>query len=330
MPPSRSRTRPASRSLRTAPRTTSSHRRARPRRATLSFTHFGAAGWSITDGATIVLLDPYLTRVRFKGRPYGAPDAATVPGDTRPIVPYEEVPTPDTATVDRHFARADYILLSHSHFNHAMDMPQIARRTGAAVIGTESTANIARAGGVPEAQIFPVRGGEDYAFERLSIKVIPSLHSALSGKHYWSSTPIPRDVKTPLRLKDYVEGGMLAYLLRLGGREILLFGGMNYIEREVDGLRPDIALVAAARPRREIHDYTGRLLRALGRPPIVIATHWDNQDLPFGAPQDEALAEAETFVAEAKAVAPRSRVVLPRHFETIVVDPEGRVRTTGP
>jgi hypothetical protein len=116
-------------------------------------------------------------------------------------------------------------------------------------------------------------------------------------------------------------------LLRLGGRKILLFGGMNYIEREVDGLRPDIVLVAAARPRREIYDYTGRLLRALDRPPIVIATHWDNQGLPFGAAQDEALAEAETFVAEVAGVAPRSRVVVPRHFETIVVEPDGRLRT---
>jgi L-ascorbate metabolism protein UlaG (beta-lactamase superfamily) len=174
-----------------------------------------------------------------------------VPGDARPIVAYEEAPAgSDTATIDRHVTRADYVLLSHSHFNHAMDMPYIARKTGAAVIGTESTANIARAGGVPETQIFPVRGGEDYAFERLSIRVIPSLHSALSGKHYWSSTPIPRDVKTPLRLKDYVEGGMLAYLVRMGGREILLFGGMNYIERQVAGLRPDIVFVAAAQPRR--------------------------------------------------------------------------------
>jgi L-ascorbate metabolism protein UlaG (beta-lactamase superfamily) len=326
MPPSRSRSR-----IRQAARHAAGPRgvKARPpstRPATLHLTHFGAAGWSITDGTTTVLLDPYFSRVRFKGRPYGASDAATVPGDARPIIAYEDAPVADADTVDRHVARADYVLLSHSHFNHVMDMPQIARKTGAAVVGTESTGNIARAGGVPDAQIFPVRGGEDYAFERLSIKVIPSLHSALSGKHYWSSTPIPRDVKTPLRLKDYVEGGMLAYLVRLGGREILLFGGMNYIEREITGLRPDIVLVAAAHPRREIHDYTGRLLRALGRPPIVIATHWDNQGLPFGAPQDEALAEAETFVAEVRAVAPRSQVVVPRHFETLVVGPGGRLR----
>jgi len=331
MPPSRSRPRLAGPSRRPSSASSGASARpaAAPAREALRLTHFGAAGWSIADGATTVLLDPYFSRVRFNGRPYGAADAATVPGDVRPTVAYDEAPTGDIATIDRHVTRADYILLSHSHFNHAMDTPNIARKTSATVIGTESAANIARAGGVSEEQILTVRGGEDYDFGRLSIKVVPSLHSALSGKHYWSSATIPRDVKAPLRLKDYVEGGMLAYLLRLGGWEILLFGGMNYIEREVVGLRPGIVLAAAARPRREIHDYTGRLLRALGQPPIVVATHWDNQGLPFGAPQVEALAEAETFVAEVKAVAPRTRVVVPQHFETIVVAPSGRVDRVG-
>ena len=296
-------------------------------RTGLRLTHFGAAGWSLSDGVTTVLLDPYFSRVRFKNRPYGAPDAATVPGDSRPVVDYTEAPTHDIETVDRNVARADYVLLSHSHFNHAMDMPHIALKTGAMVIGTESTANIARAGGVPEAKIITVRGGEDFQFGQLSIKVIPSLHSALSGKHYWSSGTIPRDVKTPLRLKDYLEGGMLAYMVRIGGWQLLLFGGMNYIEREIAGLRPDVALIAAAGPRREIHDYTGRLLRALGRPRIVIATHWDNQGLPFGAPQDEARAEADTFVAEVKRVAPRIRVIVPAQFQTIEIDKRGRLKS---
>lgn len=304
---------------RTARMMRSTRRRARPSRPELRLTHLGAAGWIITDGRTVVLLDPYLSRVRFSGRPYGPPEAPTVPGDARPVVTMDDVPPSDTATIDARVTRADFILLSHSHFNHCMDMPSIARKTGAFVIGTESTANVARAGGVAEEQILSVRGGEDYEFGALSIKVIPSLHSALSGKHYWSSGTIPRDARAPLRLRDYVEGGTLAYLVRLGGRQILLFGSMNYIEREVDGLRPDVVLVAAARPRLEIHDYTGRLLRALGRPPVVIATHWDVQGLPYGAPQEETLRQAATFVREVKAVSPRSRVVVPRHFETVVV-----------
>jgi L-ascorbate metabolism protein UlaG (beta-lactamase superfamily) len=297
------------------------------RRARLHLTHLGAAGWIITDGQTTVLLDPYLSRIRFSGRAYGAPEAATGPGDSRPLVTMDEVPVCDTATIDARVPRADFILLSHSHFNHCMDMPYIARKTGATVIGTESTANVARAGGVPDAQILTVRGGEDYEFGRLSIKVVPSLHSALSAKHYFNSGIVSRDIVPPLRLRDYAEGGTLAYLIRLGGHQVLIFGSMNYIEREVAGLRPGIVLIAAARPRLEIHDYTGRLLRALSRPRVVIATHWDNQGLSFGTPQDEALEQTRSFVVEVKAVVPSSQVVVPRHFETVVVESSGRLST---
>ena len=44
----------------------------------LEFTHFGAAGWKITDGETVILLDPYLSRVRFQGRKYGPHDATDI------------------------------------------------------------------------------------------------------------------------------------------------------------------------------------------------------------------------------------------------------------
>lgn len=287
-------------------------------RPPLSLTHFGAAGWSITDGRTTVLLDPYLSRIRFKGRKYGPHDATEVPGDTRTVVNMNEAPTVDARTVDARVPHASYILLSHSHFNHCMDVPYIANKTGATVIGTESTANVAQNGGVKEEQTIVVKGGEDLAFEELSLKVIPSLHSPLSCKLYRDFGTVPLQ-SAPLSLDEYVEGGTLAYLLRFAGREILLFGSMNFIEKELEGLRPDIALVASAPPRLDIHDYTGRLLRAIGEPQLVIATHWDDQGLPFGAPQDAALAHTKLFVDEVKAVNAEISVIVPLHFQTITV-----------
>lgn len=298
-------------------------------RPTLRMTHFGAAGWSITDGETVFLLDPYLSRIRFKGRRFGPADATEVAGDTRKVVQMNEVAPTDNATVDKHVPKADYVMLSHSHFNHCMDMPYIAKKTGAVVIGTESTVNVAMNNGVPLEQTIAVKGGEDFAFDKFSLRIIPSLHSALSCKLYRDFGTIP-STRMRLTLDDYVEGGTLAYLLRFAGREILLFGSMNYIEREVDGLRPDIAMVASAPPRLDIHDYTGRLMRCLGKPPLVVATHWDDQGLPFGAPQDKALAQTGRFIEEVHAVAPQSKVVVPLHFQTVVVDGKGGVTTEGP
>jgi hypothetical protein len=34
------------------------------------------------------------------------------------------------------------------------------------------------------------------------------------------------------------EGGTLSYLLRIGGHEIFIMGSMNYVERDLTGLRP--------------------------------------------------------------------------------------------
>jgi len=291
----------------------------------LRLTHLGAAGWEITDGQRVILLDPYLSRLRYRAR-FGLLDTPELPGDTRRVFGPDDDLVSDTAAVDARITRADFILISHSHFNHSLDMPYIARKTGATVVGTESTTTLARAGRVPEPQLLTVRGGEDYDFGSLSVKVVPSLHSALNGKHYYDGRVVPRDFRGPRRMDNDVEGGTLAYLLRLAGYQILWFGSMNFLEREVQGLRPDVALIAAARQRLEIYDYTARLIRALDRPPLVFATHWDEQSLPYGAPQDQRLREVDVFVEEVKAVSPRTRVVVPRHFEAHVLEPKSRSR----
>ncbi|MEO8976386.1 MAG: MBL fold metallo-hydrolase, partial [Casimicrobiaceae bacterium] len=143
------------------------------RKRKLRLTHFGAAAWRITDGETTLYVDPYFSRLRTVkvfGTTFPAPS-----DDPRPIYGYDDLLPSDTSTIDQHVKDANFILISHSHFNHCMDMPYIAKKTGATVIGSESTANLARASGVPNRQIVPVKGGEDYEFATVSIKVIPSL-----------------------------------------------------------------------------------------------------------------------------------------------------------
>jgi L-ascorbate metabolism protein UlaG (beta-lactamase superfamily) len=293
-----------------------------PTATRLKLTHYGAAAWSITDGKTRILVDPFFSRIRYADKGFGTSTPPVAPGDTRPIFGPNDTLSPDQATlalIDQHIDRADYILTSHSHFNHCMDMPYIAKKTKATVVGTESTTNIARAHAVPEEQLITVKGGEDFEFGAFSVKVLPSLHSALSSKHYFDSGVVPRDTRAPMRLVDYVEGNTMAYFIRIGGHRIIVFCSMNYIEREIAGLNPTAALIPAAKARLEIHDYTGRLLRGLGLPPVVIATHWDVQSWPYGAAQDSAYAQAQTFVQEVQKAAPGTRVVIPRHFDTVEI-----------
>jgi L-ascorbate metabolism protein UlaG (beta-lactamase superfamily) len=233
----------------------------------VTLTYMGTAAWEIRDGNTVILLDPYLSRILLPIPGAGSAASGRAAGDTRPEHRWNEVVPPDVATIDAHIRRADFVLVTHTHIDHVMDVPHIALKTHATVIGTESTQNVMRAYNVPEDQLITVRGGEDYEFGKFSLRVIPSIHTALDHKHYFSSETAPAGMKAPLTLEQMnPEGGTLAYLIRFDGHQILAFGGMNYIEREIGGLTPDVVLVGASGARREIYDYTGRLMRDLHFP----------------------------------------------------------------
>ena len=66
--------------------------------------------------------------------------------------------------------------------------------------------------------------------------MIPTIHSALFHKHYFSSRlagNAPLGLKAPLKAGDFVEGQSVAYLLRLAGHEVLAMGSMNYVSGEL-------------------------------------------------------------------------------------------------
>jgi len=175
--------------------------------------------------------------------------------------------------------------------------------------------------------VIVARGGDDLEFGTWSVRIIPSLHGILRRAPFLRTDPnapaapsvVPADIKAPLRLNQFAEGGTLAYLIRIGGRQILAFGSMNYIEREVEGLRPDVALVGAMPERHEIHDYTNRLLRAIGYPRMVLPTHWDRFNVTYDVSQAPAIERLQSFIAEVKAASPTSLVSVPRYFEPIDV-----------
>ena len=98
--------------------------------APLQLKYLGAAGWEISDGNVVVLIDPYISRLKYGGG--GHPD------DDRPDFARDDVAQSDTALVDSLITRADFILVHHGHFDHLGDVPYIAAKTGAKVIGTET------------------------------------------------------------------------------------------------------------------------------------------------------------------------------------------------
>ena len=281
----------------------------------LQFTYFGAAGWSISDGNVTVLVDPYISRLPYTDRRH--------PDDERRAFSRDEVGVSNTELIDRLVPEADFILVHHSHYDHLGDVPYIAMKTGAKVIGTETSVMMLRAYGVPEEQLYPVGGGEDYQFDNFSVRVIPSIHSALNEKRYFDSRRYDRTTKleAPLRIDQFIEGGSLMFLARFDSHDVLTMGSMNFLERELEGVRPDILLAGINGSRLGLYKYDERLLKVTGQPPVIIPTHWDNFTWPYSYSQQVNVdTKLVPFRETAAEFAPQSRVIFPVHLEPFLVN----------
>lgn len=270
-----------------------------PRSAKVVLTYLGVAGWQVTDGPHALLFDPYFSR-------------KDVDNGSLPLLP-------DEALITRHApAQADGILVGHSHYDHLLDVPAIAKRTGARVVGTESTLNVARASGLDPARLHLAQGGETFDFGPFAVRALRGLHSLIGQP----TLTIPREITMPLAADAYAEGGTLQYLVRVEGRTILFIGTANFIESELAGLRPDVAIIAVGL-REKIPDYSCRLMRALGEPPLVFTNHFDAHWKPLGPEQmsigEESQKRLEKFADEVHACAPRTKVVIPVHLQPMPI-----------
>ncbi len=268
-------------------------------RRSTTLTHLGVAGWKLESPSGTLLFDPYVTR-------------ANVEDDAAPLVS-------DEAAIDASIPRrADVVLVGHSHYDHVLDVPSIARRTGATVIGTESTRNLVHAAGLAGDRVRVARGSETFDIGPFSIRPVRALHS-LTGVE---NKEIPSTVSLPLPAGAYDEGGTLQYLVRFEGRTFFFVGTANFIEDEVRalGVRPDVAVVAVGL-RNKVPDYTCRLLRALGLPKTVLPNHFDEFWKPLTPGKIEldakTRADLDAFAAEVKSCAPDTNVHVPVHLERI-------------
>lgn len=280
---------------------------AAPRRrkptAPATFRWLGTSGWRIDIGAKTVLIDPYLSRFR-TGLFDGAFDPAT------PL-------RADASTVDKHTGRPQTILVTHTHWDHFNDVPHIAKQSGARVFGTLTAYHLGLAFGLPPAQLSPVKGGEVLNFGEYTVEVIAALHSR-NGAYSMAFPGIRVAVpEQPATVADLPEGETLAYQVTIsGGPSVFFMGASDFVERNLAGLSPDVAMIAV--PATDVtHDYVPRLLAALDRPATVVPVHWDNFETPLKnppttTPNDQKRLDA--FLAAVRKTAPRTKILLPEYL----------------
>ena len=277
----------------------------------VNFKWFGTDGWEINFGNRSILIDPYFERI-----PTGF-----FTGKFDPKTPIKV----DEALINQHIKKADHILIGHGHWDHIIDIPYIAKKTGAMVIGSETHANIMRAYGVPEGQIVQVKGGEFMQFDGYTIEVFPSLHSMGPTKKYAVPGHRFSVPDQPMTVGDLPEGDSFIYLITIGGKfRIFLMSSANYIEPAIRGLKPDVALVASIFAN-QIHDFTPRLLSALNYPRLILPTHWDNFERPYSDGAHDLrdvfgdAGNLNLWVKDVKQHAPKSKVVTMDFFQSYAV-----------
>ncbi|MEV4947122.1 MBL fold metallo-hydrolase [Streptomyces sp. NPDC053755] len=274
-----------------------------------SFRWLGTSGWRIDVEGRTVLFDPYVTRFR-TGLFAGAFDAGTKLRS-------------DPGRIREHIGHPEIVLVSHSHWDHIADVPHIARTTGARVVGTETTYHLLVAFGVDPGQISVVKGGEVLDFDGLTVEVVPSLHSRNKRHTYFApgtlDAPPPA---APRTISDLPEGDTLAFQVTAGsdGPSAFLMGASDFSERAVQGLTPDLAMVAVP-SSASTSRYVPRLLRALGWPGVVVPVHWDDFEEPLSRPprRDPAM-DLDAFVALVHQESPASRIVVPDYRTTYGAD----------
>ena len=221
----------------------------------------GTAGFEIEHDGWVVLVDPYLTRASLARCLFG------------PL-------SPDLEQIRRHIARVDAIVCSHSHFDHVLDVPSIARMTGAKVFGSRSALNLCRAANVREAQLVDVQSEAASGPVRADVgpfelTFVPSAHSPL----FLGRVPFPGDIsdcdQVPLRAEAYRCGAVFNSWLRVAGRTLYHVGSANLD----DAARPparevDLALLCTA-GWTTTERFVPRMLESVS-PGAVLLSHWDN------------------------------------------------------
>jgi L-ascorbate metabolism protein UlaG (beta-lactamase superfamily) len=154
-------------------------------------------------------------------------------------------------------------------------------------------------------------------FGDYTVEVVSSLHSRNAA--YSIGIPgvrLSRPAK-PATVADLPEGDTLAYQLTVrNGPSVFFMGASDFVERNVAGLAPDIAMIAMA-ASSATHEYIPRLLKALDYPATVVPVHWDNFETALSNPPTVAPADRErldTMVATIKRVSPKTRVLVPEYL----------------
>jgi L-ascorbate metabolism protein UlaG (beta-lactamase superfamily) len=235
----------------------------------LRATFLGVTTLLFDDGETAILIDGFFSR----------------PSAFRTIATRI---VPDVAVIERTLARAGIhelaaVITVHSHYDHAMDAPEVARRTGALLVGSESTANIGRGAGLPDDMIRVFKDGDSITLGKLTVTAIRTAHFP----HGIAMGEITAPLIPPARATEYLDGGSYALLIEHAGRKLLVNGSAGFVPGALRGRDAEVVFLGITGLGTRDDDYRDGYWRevvdAVGAKRVV-PIHWDDFTLPLDRP----------------------------------------------
>lgn len=236
--------------------------------AGLELEWLGTAGYRITHAGHTLLIDPYLSRVPLAavlGRKPALADPAT-----------------HAALLDSSLGEVVGIVLGHTHFDHAIDVPQLSGRLDAPVYGSDSLVRLMALYGMRERAV-EVRPHQVYELGPFQVSFVPSLHSKLVlGFRVPFDGALSCEHLDHLSPSAYRCGPVYGIRIQVAGITLYHQGSANLIDQEIPSGGVDIFLAGLA-GRSFTPGYWPRVLRRL-QPSVVVASHFDDFFRPLSAP----------------------------------------------
>ena len=242
----------------------------------LTAKYLGTCTVAVSDRKTTIMTDGFFTRPSF---------GTMVAGKMQP----------DPQAVASGLNRANIqnlaaVIPIHSHHDHALDAPEVAKQTGAFVVGSESTANIARGWGLEERQIIVPAEGETLVFGQFEVSLIPSVHLAVSAFQH-ELTGIGQTIDEPMQfpapLRAFKEGGSFSVWIKHPLGNVLIHGSAGAIPGALDHVDAETIFIGVAGLSRNTNqykqDYISNTIDAVGAK-TIIPIHWDDFNTPADQP----------------------------------------------